>query len=245
MEQEKKFGLIGKNISYSFSKRYFEHKFLKSFLKNHSYNLFDLENIEEVAGFLQHKDLSGLNVTIPYKTAIIPYLDELSTEAKEIGAVNCIGFKNGKKTGFNTDAFGFDKTLEIHLTAKQQSAIILGDGGAAKAVKYVLTQRNIPFQTVSRRSELNFENLSPNIISDNLLIIQATPVGTFPNVESAVPFPFEALSKDHLIIDLIYNPVQTQFLKKASERQARTANGYYMLEQQAEKAWKIWLDMGK
>lgn len=240
MEKKQQFGLIGKNISYSFSKKYFEEKFRKLFLKNHSYDLLHLDSVEEFDRILNENNFIGLNVTIPYKTEIIPFLDELSDEAEKIGAVNCILFSEGKKKGFNTDAFGFEKTLLIHKKEHHQSALILGNGGAAKAVKYVLEKHQIPYKIVARKNDLNFENLSAKDVSEHLLIIQTTPVGTFPEVENVLKFPFDALTENHLIIDLIYNPEYTLFLKKAAEKNAKTVNGYYMLEQQAEKAWEIW-----
>jgi shikimate dehydrogenase len=240
MDSNKKLGLIGRNISYSFSKKFFEDKFQKLMLKGYSYNIFDLNEINEVENLLSTPDLLGFNVTIPYKEKIIDYLDDLSDEAEKIGAVNCVLIENGKKTGYNTDAFGFEKTLLLHKRPHQNSALILGSGGAAKAVKYVLDKHGISSITVSRNSETNFENLTQETVKDHQLIIQCTPVGTFPNVEDCLNFPFEGISKDHLIIDLIYNPNYTQFIIKASEKGAKTVNGYYMLEQQAEKAWEIW-----
>jgi shikimate dehydrogenase len=240
MDSNKKLGLIGRNISYSFSKKFFEDKFQKLMLKGYSYNIFDLNEINEVENLLSTPDLLGFNVTIPYKEKIIDYLDDLSDEAEKIGAVNCVLIENGKKTGYNTDAFGFEKTLLLHKKPHQNSALILGSGGAAKAVKYVLDKHEISSITVSRNSETNFENLTKETVKNNKLIIQCTPVGTFPNVEDCLNFPFEGISKDHLIIDLIYNPNYTQFIIKASEKGAKTVNGYYMLEQQAEKAWEIW-----
>ncbi len=240
METNRQFGLIGKNISYSFSKKFFEEKFKKLLLKNHNYDLFHLDSIDDFGKLITENDFTGLNVTIPYKTEIIPFLDELSDEAEKIGAVNCIHFSNGKKIGYNTDAFGFEKTLLLHRKSQHQSALILGDGGAAKAVKYVLEKYKIPYKTVARKHELNFENLSIKEVSDNSLIIQTTPVGTFPNTNDVLAFPFEALTQEHLIIDLIYNPTYTEFIKKASSQNAKTVNGYFMLEQQAEKAWEIW-----
>ncbi|MBE2273087.1 MAG: shikimate dehydrogenase [Flavobacteriales bacterium] len=184
--------------------------------------------------------LIGLNVTIPYKEKVIPYLDELSDEAEKMGAVNCIVINDNIKKGFNTDAVGFEKTLLLHKKDGHTSALILGDGGAAKAVKYVLNKHGIPFKTVARNSELNFENLTKEIVAENPLIIQCTPVGTFPNVEDCLDFPFEGISEKHLIIDLIYNPNYTKFIKNAAEKGAKTVNGFYMLEQQAEKNWEIW-----
>lgn len=240
MDSNKKLGLIGRNISYSFSKKFFEDKFQKLMLKGFSYDIFDLKEIDEVEGLFSAPDLLGFNVTIPYKEKIIDYLDELSEEAEKIGAVNCVLIQDGKKTGYNTDAVGFEKTLLLHKKPQHTSALILGDGGAAKAVKYVLDKNGISSETVSRKAILNFDNLDIKTVQNHKLIIQTTPVGTFPNVDDCLNFPFEGLSKEHLIIDLIYNPNYTQFIIKASEKGAKTVNGYYMLEQQAEKAWEIW-----
>lgn len=240
MDSNKKLGLIGRNISYSFSKKFFEDKFQKLMLKGYSYQIFDLTDINEVNKLFSIPDLVGFNVTIPYKEKIIDYLDDLSDEAKKIGAVNCVLIENGKKTGYNTDAFGFEKTLLLHKKPHHESAIILGNGGAAKAVKYILDKNNIPSITVSRNTEVNYENLNSKTVEDHQIIIQCTPVGTFPNVEDCLDFPFDGITKNHLIIDLIYNPSYTQFIIKAAEKGGKTVNGYYMLEQQAEKAWEIW-----
>lgn len=240
MDSHKKLGLIGRNISYSFSKKFFENKFQKLMLQGYSYTIFDLDEIHEVETLFSMPGLLGFNVTIPYKEKIIDYLDELSDEAEKIGAVNCVLIQDNKKIGYNTDAFGFEKTLLLHKKAHHTSALILGDGGAAKAVKYVLEKNGIASKTISRKSEVNFDNLDKETVENHKMIIQCTPVGTFPNVEECLNFPFEGLSKNHLIIDLIYNPSYTQFILKASEKGAKTVNGYYMLEQQAEKAWEIW-----
>lgn len=235
-----KFGLIGRNISYSFSKKYFEQKFHQLSLLDYSYDLFDIQQVEEVEEIFNLDNLRGLNVTIPYKEQVIPFLDELSDEAEKIGAVNCILIKNGKKTGYNTDVFGFEKSLLTYPKILSEKALILGNGGAAKAVKYIFDKYNIDYQIVSRKTELNFENLSEEIVKEHKIIIQCTPVGTFPDVEQSLPFPFGQISSQHVVIDLIYNPPQTQFLRKAHEMGAKTMNGLLMLEQQAEKAWEIW-----
>ena len=240
MDQHMKLGLIGKNISYSFSKNYFESKFKKLFLKNHSYVIYDLNDLAEVDQVFKNQNLTGLNVTIPFKEKIIPYLDELSDEAKKIGAVNTIVIKNNIKKGYNTDAFGFEKMHFLHQKDHQNSALILGDGGAAKAVKYVLNKYGIPHQTVTRNGLLKFENHTEEMVRQNPLVIQCTPVGTFPNVKDCLDFPFAGVTDQHLVIDLIYNPDYTSFLKLSAEKGAKTANGFYMLEQQAEKAWEIW-----
>ena len=235
-----KFGLIGRNISYSFSKKYFEQKFHQLSLLDYSYDLFDIQQIEEIEKIFSIDNLRGLNVTIPYKEQVIPFLDELSDEAEKIGAVNCILIKNGKKTGYNTDVFGFEKSLLTYPKILSEKALILGNGGAAKAVKYIFDKYNIDYQIVSRKTELNFENLSEEIVKEHKIIVQCTPVGTFPDVEQSLPFPFSGIFSQHVVIDLIYNPPQTQFLRKAHEMGAETMNGLLMLEQQAEKAWEIW-----
>ena len=240
METKAKFGLIGRNISYSFSKKYFEQKFQKLLLNNYSYDIFDTEDLQNIKEILEIENIKGLNVTIPYKEKIIPFLDELSDEAMAIGAINCISIKNGKTKGFNTDAIGFEKTLLLHKKENQKTAIILGNGGAAKAVQYILKKNNIPYITVSRTTEINYENLSADQVKNNLIIIQCTAVGTYPNVEDCLDFPFEGITENHLIIDLIYNPEYTKFIRNCAEKGAKTANGLYMLEQQAEKAWEIW-----
>ncbi|ODS88785.1 MAG: shikimate dehydrogenase [Chryseobacterium sp. SCN 40-13] len=239
MKPPRIFGLIGRNISYSFSKKYFTDKFYRLMLED-TYQVFDLKDIQDTDEIFRMEGLSGLNVTIPYKEQILPYLDELSEEAQQIGAVNTIVIRNGRKTGHNTDAAGFEKSLLLLKKDFHDSALILGNGGAAKAVQYVFRQMGIPYETVSRKGNLNFENLSPEFVQQRRIIVQCTPVGTFPATEDCVPFPFESLSPQHLVIDLIYNPPVSQFLKNAGIRGATTLNGLYMLEQQAEKAWELW-----
>lgn len=241
METPVKLGLLGRNISYSFSKKYFTEKFRKLFLRNYSYEVFDRENLDDIRHLLSQPDLRGFNVTIPFKEAIIAYLDLLSDEAQIIGAVNTVKIENGKTTGYNTDAYGFEKTLLLHRRPHHEKALVLGNGGAAKAVHYVLDQHNIPFTTVYRKGKINFDNLTADMVAQHPLIIQCTPVGTFPNVGECLTFPFDALSPNHLVIDLVYNPAYTEFIRRAAENGAKTSNGYFMLEQQAEKAWKIWV----
>ena len=164
----------------------------------------------------------------------------MGDEAEKIDAVKCVLIHNGKKTGYNTDVFVFEKTLLLHRKPIQDKALILGNGGAAKAIKYALDKHNIPSVTVSKSKQSNFENLDKETVGEHKIIIQCTPVGTFPNVKDCLDFPFDGLSSEHLVIDLIYNPNYTQFILNASEKRAKTVNGYYMLEQQAEKAWEIW-----
>lgn len=236
----RKFGLIGRNISYSFSQKYFADKFKRESIEDASYEIFDLNSIEEVEKIFQIKDLTGLNVTIPYKEEILNYLDELDPISKEIGAVNCIKIKNGKKIGFNTDAFGFEKSLIPHLEFHHQNALILGDGGAAKAIKFVLNKHLIHFETVIRTGNLKFKDLTKEMVQDHYLIINCTPLGTYPNVEECPPIPYEYLNSQHFLYDLIYNPEKTKFLELGEKSGAKSKNGFEMLVLQAEKSWEIW-----
>ena len=239
-----KYGLIGRNISYSFSRGYFTDKFAQLNLPDHSYENFDLKEIGEFPLLLsREKDLGGLNVTIPYKEAIIPFLDELETEAESIGAVNTIQIKSGRLKGFNTDVFGFRKTLEPILQPGMRRALILGTGGASKAVAHVLKALDIGFQYVSRKpspGQLSYEQLDKALISSHRLIINCTPLGTFPNTGQKAEIPYEALTQGHFLYDLIYNPAKTAFLMEGEKRGALIQNGLRMLELQAEKAWEIW-----
>lgn len=241
MNRSKNFGLIGKGISYSFSKKYFEEKFRKLFLADHRYELYDLDSLEGLRELIEKENLTGFNVTIPYKEKIIPFLDELSPEVQEIGAVNTVKVVGGKLIGYNTDTYGFEKTLTLHKSPSQRTALILGSGGAAKAVRFVLDKAGIPSQTVSRSGPFTFDLLTSEIVKEHSIIVQCTPVGTFPNTCDVLPFPFQALDSSHLVIDLIYNPSCTEFINRASAQEAKCINGYFMLEQQAEKAWQLWL----
>lgn len=236
----KNFGLIGKNIAYSFSESHFHDKFRKENITNSTYQLFDLKSISEVEELFQTKELKGFNVTIPYKEEIIPYLDELSPEAQKIGAVNCVKIQNNKKIGFNTDAFGFENSLQPLLEKHHQKALILGDGGAAKAVKFILTKLEIDYQSVTRKGELRFPDLDKEIISEHPLIINCTPVGTFPDLEASPDIPYQFITTSHLLYDLIYNPEKTKFLQLGEIKGAKIKNGYEMLVLQAEKSWEIW-----
>ncbi len=237
------YGLIGYPLGHSWSPKFFNDKFNKEGL-DAEYQLFSLESINQFPALLeQQPNLAGLNVTIPYKLAIIPYLDELSPEASAIGAVNTIVFKNGKLIGHNTDAFGFASTLDQFNISQHTKALVLGTGGASLAVKYVLAQKNIPFKTASRNSDkgdLTYDELTAELISSHKLIINCTPVGMHPDTKACLPLPFSGITEQHFIIDLIYNPEQTEFLKRASAQKAKTANGLHMLQQQALKAWQLW-----
>lgn len=235
----KTYGLIGKNISYSFSRNYFANKFKKEDIKNSQYINFDIDNLSELNNIFNTNNF-GFNVTIPYKEAIIPYLDSLDFHAEKIGAVNTIKIENEKKIGFNTDWIGFKKSIEPLLNSHHTKALILGTGGASKAVIYALDQLKIETLMVSRYGEISYEDLSEEIIQNHAIIINCTPVGTFPNVDAAPEIPYHFITKNHFAYDLIYNPAETLFLKKCKEKGAVVKNGLEMLEIQAEASWKIW-----
>ena len=242
----KRFGLIGRHLQHSFSPAYFAHKFKQEGILDCAYELFPLAQIEDFKTLLQKDlNLAGLNVTIPYKQAIIPFLDALSPQALQIGAVNTIQFIEGKLIGHNTDVYGFQTSLEKILSAAQfhSKALILGTGGASKAVVYALHQLNIPYQYVSRtpnNDALSYEMLSPELMQDHLIIINTTPLGMSPNIETCPLLPYSSIGQAHVLFDLVYNPEQTLFMKKGVEQGAKTINGLEMLHLQAEKAWNIW-----
>lgn len=239
------YGLIGKNIGYSFSKKFFTKKFENEDLNYCKYENFDLENIFEITSVLkENQDLKGLNVTIPYKENIIPFLNQLSKNATKIGAVNTIKIsKKGKLKGYNTDFYGFKKSLKPLLEPHHKEALILGTGGASKAVAFALKKLKINFQYVSRspiKNGLLYEQLDNSVFEKYHLIINCTPIGTNPNINDCPSIPYQFLNKKHIAFDLIYNPEETLFLRKAAEQGAVTKNGLQMLEYQAEKAWQIW-----
>ncbi|MGJ8592683.1 MAG: shikimate dehydrogenase family protein [Aquaticitalea sp.] len=239
------FGLIGKNISYSFSKTHFGAKFENDEL-DYSYDNFDIEDISQFPTVINnHPELLGLNVTIPYKESIMLYMDELDPIAQEIGAVNTIKIESsGILKGFNTDYYGFQNSLQPLLTPSHQRALILGTGGASKGVAFGLKNLNIPFDFVSRKSsgtaKYTYENLSERIIASYQIIINCTPIGTHPNVNECPEIPYDGITRGHLLYDLIYNPIQTKFLICGEIKGATTSNGFKMLELQAEKSWDIW-----
>ena len=242
----KKLGLLGKNIGYSFSKNYFSTQFKNQNLENQfSYENFDIDTIEEFTLVLkQNPELIGLNVTIPYKESVIPFLDELSNNAKQIGAVNTIKIsKNGKLFGDNTDFYGFTKSLKPLLNPNRKKALILGTGGAAKAICFGLQQLNIDYTIVSRiatENTITYSQITKEIFKDHQIVINCTPLGTFPKVVLFPEIPYEYFTPNHLAFDLIYNPEKTEFLKKAEIQGATIQNGYDMLVFQAEKAWETW-----
>lgn len=238
------FGLLGKDISYSYSKPYFENYFGAKNLK-HRYLNFDVQSIEEIERILQENpDLKGMNVTIPYKEKVLPYLYKINKEAKLIGAVNTIKIsKNGNLIGHNTDHYGFAKSLGEHLPIANKKALILGTGGASKAIAYVLSSLNYEYKCVTREKKENFltyADLDKETVSNYKLIINCTPLGTSPNINAFPKLNYAGIGSDHLLFDLIYNPRLTLFLKKGKDQGARIVNGLSMLEYQAKKSWKIW-----
>ncbi len=239
------FGLIGKTLTHSFSKKYFSAKYEKEGITNCVYELFPLASIDDFPKLLHSSpNLCGLNVTIPYKQAIIPFLDELDKEAALVGAVNTIQFKEGKLIGYNTDVFGFEQSLKKFVGKKKlKGALILGTGGAAKAVSYVLKKMTIPYSFISRNKEKGdflYEEINKNILQRFPLIINTTPLGTFPKVQSSPNLPYQLMTENNMLYDLVYNPEKTVFLAQGKMQGASTINGLKMLELQAEKAWSIW-----
>jgi shikimate dehydrogenase len=207
--------------------------------------LFELETIEKVKAILNDDSISGLNVTVPYKIEIIPFLDEIDPVAKTIGAVNVVAFKEGKTVGFNTDAYGFQQSIKPFLTFKHERALILGTGGASKAVEYVFKQIGIDVLYISqnpngRSKHFSYSEINEHMVNACKVIVNCTPVGTFPNIAACIDFPFQHLTADHLVIDLIYNPAKTKFLVESEKNGATILNGESMLKEQALKSWEIW-----
>ena len=239
----KRYGLIGHPLKHSYSKDFFTGKFEYEGL-DCRYQNFDLKTIEELHEVLErYPDLCGFNVTIPYKEAIIPLLDEIDPVAKEVGAVNVVKITNGNLKGYNTDVYGFTLLLERALKGREIShALVLGTGGASKAVQYVLKQKGIPFATVSRSAEKGdhtYDTLTDDILRQSHLIINATPLGMFPQIDNFPDLHYQALSKNHILIDLIYNPKETAFMELGKTWGAKVYNGMQMFEEQAKQTWEI------
>ncbi|SFW28500.1 shikimate dehydrogenase family protein [Cellulophaga fucicola] len=243
-KQQHKYGLIGKDIEYSFSRNYFTQKFKNLGLSNYEYVNFDYQEIDEFKTTLANNhNIMGCNVTIPYKESIIPFLNDLDVKAKAIGAVNTIKFTKNGLVGYNTDAYGFKKSIEPHLKKHHNKALILGTGGASKAVKYVLEELGIVCTYVSRTAKENqftYTDLNKNKIEEHTVIVNCSPLGTHPNITEKPAIPYQYLTKDHLLFDLIYNPEKTAFLSAGQAQGAAISNGQHMLEHQAEESWKIW-----
>ena len=249
MRDKKKFGLIGRDIEYSFSRIYFLEKFNSNLdLSDYNYRNFDIESIDLIKDLIDDKDLGGLNVTIPYKIEVIEYLDEISDEAKEIGAVNTICFENGKKIGYNTDIYGFSESLKAYSVDSIDNVMILGTGGASKTVIYFCKKNNVPFKILSRKNSkdfLSYNDIDQSFFKGKVLIVNCTPVGTHPKINECPDLPYNLLNKENILFDLVYNPSETLFMKKGKEIGCKTLNGYEMLKFQAEKSWNLWTKSNK
>ena len=243
MRENKIYGLIGKNIDYSFSKNFFSKKFKNENI-NCKYLNFDIQNISDFKSVISDKNISGLNVTIPYKEDVIKYIDEISNDAKSIGAVNTIKISNNKLTGHNTDHIGFTKSIDkIDEFKNIESALILGSGGASKAIQFALDNMKIKYTIVSRSNSIkciNYNQVSEKIIKNHKLIVNCTPLGTFPEVEKCPEIDYRFLSPFNILYDLVYNPKQSNFLRKGVNAGCKIKNGLEMLEIQAIESWKIW-----
>jgi shikimate dehydrogenase len=238
------YGLIGKTLTHSFSGQFFAKKFAREGIADCRYDLFPLAEIGDLSGLIQSQpSLRGLNVTIPYKQDVMAYLDSQAIP-KEIGACNCIDIREGKLIGYNTDWIGFEKSLLPLLEPRHRAAMVLGSGGASLAVRYVLKKNGIPYTLVgrSRNSEIDmtYDELDAAALQSHSIIINTTPLGTYPSVDTCPPLPYEAIGPQHLLYDLVYNPAKTVFLQKGEERGARIKNGEEMLILQAEESWRIW-----
>ena len=248
MSTKKLYGLIGFPLTHSFSEKYFSEKFEKENIKDSTYKLFPIQDLDELPDLIKsHPELMGLNVTIPYKIKIIPFLTKLDDKASEIEAVNVIKkTPEGDWIGFNSDYYGFLSTLSLFGDAQfwaNRSALVFGTGGSAKAIQAVLRDLNISWKSISRNQTENsilYTELDDSEIQNSTLMINCTPLGMFPDVESSVPINYKMLNEQHVVIDLVYNPPQTKFLRLAGEHGAKTQNGLHMLVSQAEKAWEIW-----
>ena len=241
------FGLIGYPLGHSFSKKYFNEKFAREGLSDHYYEAFPLENVDQLPGLIKScPNLRGLNVTIPYKEQVLPYLQRIDKEAGQVGAVNVIRVEEGILTGYNSDIHGFEKDLEDFLGSHRRDklpALVFGNGGAARAVVHVLKKWGYPFLTVSRsegKSDIVYSAISKELIQSHPLLINTTPLGMAPNTATSPEIPYHALSPGHFLYDLVYNPAETTFLKKGMQMGAKTRNGLGMLYGQAEKAWEYW-----
>lgn len=242
----RKFGLIGFPLSHSFSPAYFAEKFASEGVVDCSYESFPIDDINKLPSLLQDVgELEGINVTIPYKKSVIPFLNNSTEAVNKIGACNCIKIKNGHLTGHNTDVTGFERSLSPKLKSSHTHALVLGTGGSAAAVEYVLEKLSIDFLFVSRNKSsdnniISYKDLNKAILSKYTLIINTTPVGMYPGIDTYPGIPYEFLTADHYLFDLVYNPAETLFLKKGAEMGAITKNGSDMLVIQAEESWKIW-----
>ncbi len=238
-----KFGLLGKSLEHSFSPKYFLHKF-QSLQVPHTYEKIELDDLKDIRNIIKEKSLNGFNVTIPYKEEIISYLDELTPEAQAVGAVNCVVIENNYWIGHNTDIGGFEKSILPFLENHYPRALIVGTGGASKAIAYVLESKGIGVfyltRTPHQKNHLGYKDIDVNSMVHFPLIVQCTPLGTWPDVSSLPDLPYAGLTPQHYLFDLIYNPTETAFLKKGIEKGCQVQNGLRMLEIQADLSWDFW-----
>ena len=242
----KQYGLIGFPLSHSFSKKYFDNKFEKEHIKDASFYLWELEDITQLQSLLYANNLiHGIAVTIPYKKKVVPFLDWLDPIVQNTGACNCIKIVNNKLYGYNTDILGFKISFEKHLSPQHRKALILGSGGASAGIEYVLNLLNIDYLLVSRQKDLRdnsitYCDITPDTMNEYPIIINCTPSGTYPNVDTCPKLPYQSMTASNYLFDLVYNPTETLFLKQGKERGAITQSGYEMLVVQAEENWRIW-----
>lgn len=241
----RRYGLIGYPLTHSFSQKYFTEKFEREGITGCAYINFPIASIDELPAVLADPELFGLNVTIPYKEQVLSLLDERSPVVAAIGACNCIKIENGILTGHNTDVVGFEQSLLPKLGSHHRQALVLGTGGAAKAVEYVLGRLGIAYRLVTRRpragtSDLGYEQVDAAVMGSHTLVVNTTPLGMYPKVEDSPALPYEAVGNQHYFFDLVYNPARTLFLRRAEERGAVVENGHAMLLLQAEESWRIW-----
>ncbi len=235
------YGLIGNSLSHSFSKNYFEDKFAKQQLDQFNYHNIEVQSLKEFFESSNIESLAGFNVTIPFKQTIIPFLDEINPDALEIGAVNCVKKEQNGWKGYNTDYIAFAESINPFLQNHHQQALVLGSGGASKAITYALEKKlNIKYKVISRKGKNNYSSINEETLSKFHIIIQCTPLGTHPNTHESPPIPYHVLSHQHLLFDLVYNPPQSLFLKNGMAQSCQTINGLEMLQLQAEKSWQIW-----
>lgn len=240
-----KFGLVGYPLGHSYSKKFFTEKFEKLGLTNHKYDLFEMEYLRDFQALWNNHEIHGVNVTVPHKEHVIGFLDLLDSSAQKVGAVNVVKREHGKLKGYNTDYLSFKETLENWLPSKNLSALVLGSGGSSKAVQVALDELDIEYEVVSRKKtsgDLTYLDLKkdPSIISSSKLLINTTPLGTYPEVEGKVDIPYDQLTSEHFLYDLVYNPEETAYMTEGKSRGASVKNGLEMLQLQAEKSWEIW-----
>ena len=244
----KNFGLIGKSLGHSFSKEYFSSKFNQLNLSDHCYSNFEMKSLKGLRQLIDDENIQGLNVTIPYKEKVIALLDEVDEVATDIGAVNTIRVSHSSSglhlKGFNTDAFGFKKSIKPFLNTDHERALILGNGGAAKAIVFVMKEYGLPYTIVSRnpsaKNEIHWDDVNEFVIKYHQLIINTTPLGTFPKVNQKPEIPYRELTAKHFLFDLTYNPIETEFMRLGKKNGAMAINGLSMLQHQADRAWEIW-----